>query len=188
MSLEIHEHQVLQKLLASTTKTIGDVTQAYEKLIDLFEDEYLAAGSHDINKYEKSAISKVEVSDLVLKKTQSFFSEYEQIASITRRESSFKSLTQVISFLVEITSLVIDNQATIRLLNKNLKAIRRLKSFFFEVKPKLEKNRLVLQRLLKNHQESYKFWQWAVATRDSSYDSKGPKVNKTALSQIQVKV
>ncbi len=176
------------RLLQTTNDLTQKLVKSYLNFSEVIDDEYAAVYEHSIAKYEETSLRKVELGDLIVRNTELLFATYSELASYSDYgDQKFATITEVKVLLQALVATFSKDERISRYLARNETSLQRMQNSFFELKPKIEKNKFTLQRLISNHQESYKFWQWAMNEKDASYDKNGPKVNRNAISQFQVK-
>jgi len=180
------------------TLVINDSTELIENAImlnDLYlelpliiEAEHEAISGRNFAKIDEIGKSKSEVGD----KIDSAFLEHKQhLDSIDRHHFSLfdsrwngkKGVFSSVEMLKTIESSMSDGELETAVLSRNIEklddALTKFRKNFEEIQPELEKNRVVIEKMIKSQQESYRFWTEIAKEESSSYDASGSRKKRT---------
>lgn len=153
---------------------------------EIFAKEEKAVIQHDILSLEKVGAKKHELLSGLQESLSNLVYFCSQLSE--SQNISLSSFTEIKDYLTDfIKQIVAKNQVLVELLSKIIRSLDQLISLYQEIKPKIEKNRFIIARLLHHHQESYRFWSELKKENSSNYNSRGAKKNQSTISQLFAK-
>ncbi|NRA43767.1 MAG: flagellar protein FlgN [Oligoflexales bacterium] len=180
--MSLNQHSVLK----SVKNELKSLEQYAELFLDIFAKEEQAIIHHDINSLEK----------IGQQKNQLLLSLQNGITNVAKLCTQLfhppldppKSFSEMQGYLKSYTSGLTSDSYQLKALSEHL--ITRLSVLietYRDIKPQIEKNRFIIARLLRNHQESYRFWSELKKENSSSYNAKGAKKSPSTISQVFAK-
>ena len=182
---------------------VEDICDAYKQILselaqlqELLVEEYTAVQTHDIDRLEQTCQAKKRTGNAI----EASVSEVNDAA---KRLARFEeSITGQVSLQAhDVTSVTASVARTIECLESKGIPSHQLQrasqlaisseallDAYCQAKIEIEKNRYILQELLRNHQASYVFWKEVVLEGSTSYDRSGARKAVPTISQLHVKV
>lgn len=188
--MEINE---FQKIMELVRKNLLIMHRDLEKFSDILTAEYQALASHSIDKLEKTIKAK-QRSSLEIEQSRS---ELNSLLSQLINSGQWSGQKKLIEFNLSSLKTVIKKistafaSSTENTLIKDVSSIEalieRCLNDFYVVKEKVAKNRVIISKLLRNHQNSYSFWQSLAEEVSGSYSKLGKKKAIQSISQFSTK-
>jgi len=182
---------------------LGAMATLYGQLPVLIDAEHEAVTSGNFNLVREATGAKIAVCDLIA-------STHEKLVDLSRRLPRIAgsltgetcetpaTLSACLTVMVDLADMVSrDNSSNPvqaltrdvlqRLLAGSTSSLASFLEIAESVKPRIEANRLLLQKLAKSYQDSYRFWIEMAAETQSPYDSRGIQKSSSVASGIRVK-
>jgi hypothetical protein len=170
---------------------------SYQSLPAILDLEEKAIAHQDLRAIDSIGIEKQKISDAI----SAAFDEMNGQFLILRkhwqatlgqgnheRDLSFKHLVTMIENLCQILTL---SSFELKFLNETTAILKvqlgDLDRMMADLKPKIERNKIIVQKMLKHYQESYRFWVEVADEQASNYDADGLKKSITSHFSFQVK-
>lgn len=176
----------------SVLKDIADELSNLERCAQAFPEiltqEEEAVIQHDISYLEKVGLAKQEFLDSLKKSLERSAELFASLQQDKELPKSFSEMKNKLNEFVTLTSeSTLHDRGLFQLTNKIKQSLESLIALYSEIKPKIEKNRFIIARLLHHHQESYRFWSELKKENSSNYNSKGAKKSQSTISQVFAK-
>ena len=163
------------------TECINKMRDAYAEMPKVIAAEHEAIEAREFGLVTDSCRVKEELGDRIEGAYTSFTLTGEKFAKILSSHAPDKArpvtLTQFRDELMELASSLAPEQFSHQVLNHVAKVFAKAVEEFFtvylDVKPRIEANRYLVTKLMRNYQESYRFWQEVSEQVAISYNSHG---------------
>ena len=153
---------------------------------DIFELEEQAVIRHDIENLETVGAKKHELLSGLQNSLANVVSFCGQLSD--SQKPSAKSFSEIKDYLeLYLKDSSYKNGLVIELTKRLIRSLNKLIDLYRDIKPKIEKNRFIIARLLHHHQESYRFWSELKKENSSNYNSRGTRKNQSTISQLFAK-
>lgn len=183
--------QAIEKsVLVNLKRNLQAILQCIGSFRTILYKEEKAVIAHDLHSIEMLAKEKKYQATLIeqLLKNSGEISKAMDISVEEKEFGTLSGMKDVLSDCLKIYDQEKIGDLSYReFLGANISLIVDVLDEFREFKPLVEKNRLVLSKLLYNHQQSYQFWCELSTESDSQYDAHGVKKGKETISQLSVK-
>ena len=179
--------------IAELSLLLGSLKSRYESVIDIIEEEHENVRYSRLEKLELLTLKKIELGDLIKSETQSLFTIFRKVRELMCSSCSGQSPDPVdLSELVEqLKALEITDTLEGKVfdfeIGKLSSALLEFKNIKKKYQPKVEMNRYVINKALKNHRETFCFWQSIASESESIYGSKGVAKSKPLDPILRVK-
>ncbi|MBI2601599.1 MAG: flagellar export chaperone FlgN [Deltaproteobacteria bacterium] len=169
---------------------IADVEQlmaAFKVLPDNIQKEHAAALSRDIEALEHVGQEKQKIASQIKQ-------AYAKLGDSIRASfgGELRNLSDCLKAVAKeasvLNTLQPKNDNYQKLLQRFETKVHRMVALSQEVRPHMERNKLVLDRLLSFQRQSLQFWTDLVRERSSFYGAKGKKVSVDTAIQLNVEV
>ena len=180
----------LQAVIANLLSLKSSLKVGQEKCFQLkhiIANEHIAISKHDINALESIVGDKENISSDL---ERTVHKVVDQVMGLNEGEVESLSGIQDILSALKKTYAGDDLQAqTLRfLVDECAESIQRLLESADSLRIELHRNMMVIQRMMADHQESYRFWQSIAAEEGSQYGEKGERQSSGHCSQFAVKI
>ena len=168
-------------------KNLEEILSLKNLLMDIFKIEEEAVVEHNINKIEDVSQKKIGLHQELEEYIRHLNNEVHKITQ-TKMEDA-KTLTELkhdVEKMMESDNVKISFSDQKRLI-KSLALFEKVIESFKDIKPKIEKNRYLIETLLRHHQQSYQFWNDVLKERNSQYNSQGAINSQKTISQLCAK-
>lgn len=190
-------------LVVETASNLKDalsgLVESFQLILPAIENEHNAIKSGDITIIETACIEKSVISNRIealhLDLRAATQTIHKQHGAMCERSMRLESIQDCVAMLEDLSEAIVaaspQDRLTADLLQHLTTRIRRLTVEFEEAaaraKPKIEQNRYVVQTLLRNYQESYRFWVDLAAESQSTYSAKGVQKASNVGSTLVVR-
>ncbi len=187
---------VLINLASKLKELLDSLVLEYSRLPDIIRKEHRGIQIHDFFEIESAFESKQAMSqrvellvDALMTQAKALKCEYERVfSSPWNRHLGARECTEILLKLAEkcpTDKFAFDvlNHTCIKLIFQ-VTAFEKLSK---DIKPEIEKNQLALEKLLRNHQESFRYFIDLIKKETSSYDSRGVKKGSGGNSTLEIK-
>ena len=192
------EHPFIAKTIITMDKIIltsEKLSESYLSFLDVLAKEEQSIVDHDIQKYEAHGHSKQEIAARILDDYQKLSSYCESIceAAIERhlKISTAEKLTNVVIIFNEVLEQVDADEISKRIfktqVDKVESAIEKLVKIQSDSKDLVERNVILVERLIDNHRQSYQFWREAIAKETVGYNEKGRRSTSHSVSMFNAR-
>lgn len=184
------------ELTSAIKDHVTQLSACYQDLLKMIDAEHAAISRSDLQTIEdivehKTAIgANIEAEVTAIRqlgvRTATVYEKVFQTPiiapiSITACYDLLKSIRESIqedTFVVQLFDRVLSN------LDNVIKSFKTLRE---QTEPKIEMNRYLTERLLHQHQESYRFWQSVAQESQATYDAGGSQRSSTTPPVLRVK-
>ena len=182
---------------------LGVLAALYGQLPDLIAAEHEAIISGNFNLIRDASGAKMHACDQITASHEALVEQSKRIPGISETVtgqfcSPPVTLSECLSRLVDLAeSVTLENSGgTVQSMTRDM--LQRLLAgstssleFFLDVaaavKPRIEANRILLQKMAKSYQDSYRFWVEMAAETQAPYDARGVQRFSSVASGIQIK-
>jgi flagellar biosynthesis/type III secretory pathway chaperone len=146
----------------------------------LIQEEHVAISQHDLLKVEQCCRDK----EALLKKIEGLKNLTQTIFySIGSPDRSAYGSSVALQELLAL----LKQQKHDYSLNKIELSVQNIRSQYVALQKDIKKNKIILEKMIENHQESYRFWLEITQESNSFYTAKGEKGRVALSSQIEIK-
>ena len=182
-------------MLDEVVEANSNLTSHYDEFLKVLSLEEKAIIDHDINEYEKNGKSKEEVAAKILDSYQTLSSSCESICDLGAEYGynvpPMNKLSDIISLFDEISSSGDNSEVSLKVLNlqmdKAKKSILDVLETQAQSKQYVERNVMLVNKLLQNHRQSYQFWRETIAAEAVGYNQKGVRSSNHSVSMFNAK-
>lgn len=172
-----------------------NLDDAYSKFLEILAAEEKSIIDHDIQLYETHGKEKEQVAASILDNYQSLSSHCESIyeAALERhfKISTVEKLSNVVDVFHEIYDQLEAPETSKNILklqiSKVKSSIELLIKTQLDSKDLVERNVLLVERLIDNHRQSYQFWREAIAKETVGYNEKGRRSTSQSVSMFNAR-
>lgn len=189
---------------ASTLKGAASALQAaYAKLPLAIEREHAAIRERELLSMEQAADEKAQIGAEIESRFSALFTASEQLASLKHQlftggegpAPRLTALKDAVAALLELEDAFLNEagieQLALGVLRHQVDGLAKLAKEFEAqmriVKPLIEANRSLVQSMLENYQDSYRFWTRVAEETALSYNSNGVQKAEGRLSGFRVR-
>lgn len=210
MSQSVNQFQInsrsvesLVDFITSFRHELGALASLYGQLPDLIAAEHDAVISGNFNLIRQASDAKMQVCDQITTSHEALLELSRRLPGISEAVTGQfcaqpATLSAALSRLVDLAEAVTQENSggTVQSMTRDM--LQRLLAgstssleFFLDVaaavKPRIEANRILLQKLAKSYQDSYRFWVEMAAETQAPYDARGVQRFSSVASGIQIK-
>lgn len=210
MSQSVNQFQInsrgvesLVDFITSFRHELGALASLYGQLPDLIAAEHEAVISGNFNLIRQASDAKMQVCDQITTSHESLLELSRRLPGVSEAVTGQfcaqpATLSAALSRLVDLAEAVTQENSggTVQSMTRDM--LQRLLAgstssleFFLDVaaavKPRIEANRILLQKLAKSYQDSYRFWVEMAAETQAPYDARGVQRFSSVASGIQIK-
>jgi hypothetical protein len=210
MSQSVNQFQInsrgvesLVDFITSFRHELGALASLYGQLPDLIAAEHDAVISGNFNLIRQASDAKMQVCDKITTSHEALLELSRRLPGISEAVTGQfcaqpATLSAALSRLVDLAEAVTQENSggTVQSMTRDM--LQRLLAgstssleFFLDVaaavKPRIEANRILLQKLAKSYQDSYRFWVEMAAETQAPYDARGVQRFSSVASGIQIK-
>ena len=162
-------------------EALAGLVEAFSALVPAIEKEHECIRSGDIRAVEESCADKTVIGERIESKHAEMKKCSSQIARIFSaelgRSAQFGNIQDCLEGLTEFQEGCGDGGVAGEVLEHLITRLRRLTVEFQDAaqkaQPLIEMNKYLVQTLLRNYQESYRFWVDVAAETQATYSAKG---------------
>lgn len=193
----------LVEFITAFRHELGALTSLYGQLPSLIDDEHEAVTSGNFNLVREASGAKMAVCDLISASHEKLVEQSRKLPRIAESLTGQScetpaTLSACLSLMVDLAEAVsrdnssdpvrsLTRDVLQRLLAGSTSSLASFLEIAESVKPRIEANRLLLQKLAKSYQDSYRFWIEMAAEAQSPYDARGVQRSSSVASGIRVK-
>lgn len=182
---------------------LGALATLYSRMPALIEAEHEAVTSGNFNLVRDASAAKMSVCDEISVAHETLVEQARRLPRVAEAITGHPceapaTLSACLSVMVDLADFVSRDASnnpvpslTRDLLQRLLAGSTSSLASFLEtaesVKPRIEANRLLLEKLARSYQESYRFWIEMAAETQSPYDARGVQKSSSVASGIRVK-
>jgi len=210
MSQSVNQFQInsrgvesLVDFITSFRHELGALASLYGQLPDLIAAEHDAVISGNFNLIRQASDAKMKVCDQITTSHEALLELSRRLPGISEAVTGQfcaqpATLSAALTRLVDLAEAVTQENSggTVQSMTRDM--LQRLLAgstssleFFLDVaaavKPRIEANRILLQKLAKSYQDSYRFWVEMAAETQAPYDARGVQRFSSVASGIQIK-
>jgi len=183
--------------LKTTAEIVDLITRDIQGLLSVLEREEELVVDHRISDYEAALETKDAVTRSLSENYNACFSAASDLIEICKIQNiepiSGETISSMLGTCNKLWQTVAPEISTFErkildLLVKNLSVkIGTLLTIQAEIKPRVERNVILIGKLLESHRQSYLFWRELISRESSGYDSHGQKKKNHSLSYFVTK-
>lgn len=182
---------------------LGTLEKMYRQMPALIDAEHDAIRSGNFTMVREATAAKMDVCDRITETHEILVGQSRSLPELAASLTGVRcdppaTLSECLATLVDLADHAtapgassIENSLTRDMLQKLLAgSTDSLESFLqtaSSVKSRIEANRVVLEKMLTNYQDSYRFWMEMATEAQSSYDAKGVQRSSGVASGLRVK-
>ncbi len=182
---------------------LGVLAALYGQLPDLITAEHEAVISGNFNLIREASGAKMQVCDQIAVSHEALVDQSRRLPGVSEAVTGQfcahpVTLSECLIKLVDLADAATKESSggavqsmTRDMLQRLLAGSTSSLEFFLEVasavKPRIEANRILLQKLAKSYQDSYRFWVEMAAETQAPYDARGVQRFSSVASGIQIK-
>lgn len=195
--------ECLVDFITSFRHELGVLAALYGQLPDLIAAEHEAVISGNFNLIRQASDAKMQVCDQITASHEFLQEQSRRMPGISDAVTGQLcaqpvTLSACLTRLVDLADAVTQEATSGTVQSMTRDMLQRLLAgstssleFFLEVaaavKPRIEANRILLQKLAKSYQDSYRFWVEMAAETQAPYDARGVQRFSSVASGIQIK-
>jgi len=185
------------EVAASLKNDVQSLIKLYSSLSPIISNEHAAIKNHNLVAIEDAQKTKLDIGQQIELTFEALKEKYSNLAgwhdNFFQNDQKQKppSLSLCIEYLKQLKEKFPSTGLSTQVLDHQIKAIDelfiKLQKVMSEVKPAIETNKLVLQKMAFNYQESYRFWMELDAEFTASYNAQGLQKSSENNSILRVK-
>lgn len=185
------------EMAASLKQDVQSLIKHYSSLAPIISNEHNAIKNHDLSAIEDAQKSKLDIGQQIelifesLKEKASTLTGWHDTFFESDHGSKPPSLSLCIEYIKKLREKFPTSGLSVQIIDHQTKALdelfAKLQKVMSEVKPVIETNKLVLQKMAFNYQESYRFWKELDAELTASYNAQGLQKSSENNSVLRVK-
>ena len=172
--------QVIE-VASALTECVNNLREAYAEMPKVIAAEHEAIEAREFGLVTDTCRAKEDLGDRIDSAFTKFTLVGERFAKLIASQSPDRprpvTLTQFRDELTELAGSLASHQFAVQVLNHVAKVFAKAVDDFLvvylDVKPRIEANRYLVTKLMRNYQESYRFWQEVSEQVAVSYNSHG---------------
>lgn len=187
-------HNELERLIEAAAHLKDAVTElgnAYDAMPAVIEKEHRAIRSSDFMAVQDALGAKENAGARVEECFGALMRASENLARLSHDGSRPKTLKECVAVLTGIVAKTTDEGIGAQVLRHQVeglaKVVAEFDARFLKVKPMIEANRALVQTMLHNMQESYRFWQEVAEQVATAYNAQGVQKTQGRNSGFTVK-
>lgn len=187
------DHSTFISLVSKFCVQIEGLSDRYREVVKLIDAEHALVNHSDLEGVESITVKKINLGNIIEKEVQQLFVLFEDIRKqVNQYYGPYDDDPMDLSGLVSrLSSIKIDANLEGKVLKFEISKLANAFKVFRELRskyqPKLEMNRYLLSKVLRNHQETFRFWQSVAAESEATYGEKGMTKAQHAEPILRVK-
>lgn len=181
--------QTLLKDIQIIYSSFKELHETTDNMLALFEKEYRAATAHDLLQIEEIIAEKNRLFDIFSQKLLFIFKSVGDLDG-EHQSNQIKNLSEMKAYFLNLKESFKEDAFFYPEISLMIQKIQKYIDDFLkrskEIKSSVQKNKLIVDRLLGFHRESFHFWQKLISERTKSYDEKG-HMKPAAVNQLSIK-
>jgi len=183
--------------LKNTSDNFDSIIQEIQSLLAVLENEEYLIVEHRIGDYETALLKKEVITQNLSMGYDRCFNAMNQLIVLCKAAEVSPMSGETISavrntcnkFWQSILPQVpdLDRRILDRLVKSFSVKVDQLLALQTEIKPRIERNVILMSKLLDSHRQSYLFWRELISRESSGYDEYGQKKQNHSLSYFVTK-
>lgn len=186
---------MLVPTILSYTQIMGNyilnLYSIYEQLLQVLESEKSAIGAYNLKEFEANLDVKKELELEMSKIIPSLLQTAKELGDICDYDGEISNITQIKDLIHGVDEFLVSQNLSSKMWVEHRKNLllkmTNFQNFAHSSQRAIEGNRVLMERVIANHQESILFWQRVFTELNSSYDASGQMRKDIAVSHIEVK-
>ena len=170
----------------------GKLKRCYSDFLDVLTLEEESIVDHNIEEYELVAVKKEEFASEIMNLYQELSQHCESICDITSLSNDDSLIVNKLSDMNNIFDLALNDsgisgferEILFDQITKAKTSISDILKFQSDAKEFVERNVMLIGKLINNHRQSYHFWREAIATESVGYNDRG--IRKTTGQSVSM--
>jgi hypothetical protein len=193
MSHPSARNEVHQQIIDALSWVLS-LKSAFVSMIEIIEQEHDAIRVADLSGLEKIATHKTEVAQEIEMAVKAINELQALIADHYQTELASETIPANLTGMVAMLSHIVNarqlngNREVERDLTTLEEAVEECIQMRMEYAPKLQQNKYLVEKMLRIHQENYRFWQRVVSESEATYNSQGSRRDEGRTSLVKVQV
>lgn len=195
MGSDVVTSQIIEQL-DRIMQTNSNITDLYQKFLAVLSTEEDALLRHDITLYEETGERKKNHASEILTLYRLLVEACEAVQHIAARNglkmAPISSLGELPIVLMDLVKSIKLSELDTKILEHQIELLRSSIETFLtcqkESKEFVERNVMLVTKLLDNHRNSFQFWRDAISIESVGYNSRGVRGSTHAVSMFNAKV
>jgi hypothetical protein len=194
MKVENLHKKSIQELISDLSLSVLGIKNIYSSLLGVVVKEKQNILEHELLVFEEVVSEKKKLGELIVKNVENSKELFKVIRIYIENQFDVFYEGRVLSLSDYIRSIekwmsdksVVESDFFLSLVSLK-DDLNVLKDYLSEIKPTLESNKFIIERLRNNYLQSLAFWQTIAGEVESSYDLRGKKMKTKIGRQVITK-